>query len=546
MPSESVRPQRERDAVEPMADRFRQMLVLIQLMGREVTVAGRVRRLVEHSVYLGRASYAAFALRNADSSLDEFVFSSAAPEDLAAMQTILARYGIAGSEHLPLARASADALARRSDTQRQSDLLDVPVRTQFGLYGNLYVMRHDGGTPFTDDDRELLTHFAETTAVSVDNAAQLEEAWQRQHWLMASGEISRRLLGGVEDERQIWRAIADNVEFLAHARTITICVPSEDDPDDLEVQVAAGVGAAELAGRQYPRAGSLAGLAIETGQVQMIAAGELDCLHTEVSADVDLGHIVALPLKGMGSTRGAIVISRRADQPIFSTSDVAMAEAFANQAALALELAEARSAQQTLEAREDRERLAESLQDQVIQRLFSIGLSLQSTATNDVSAEGRGRVDRAISDIDETIRQVRASIDPLTSGRPASLVQQLRHGVLAAVDDVEPTLGFRPEVQLSGPLDLAVAPGGPEELVEVLRAALANVVEAGRATRVQVEVAGSEDGLALVVTDDGAGFGQRSQGLVTLWERVTSAGRILTLEHPGEGGVRLRWFLPLP
>ena len=55
--------------------------------------------------------------------------------------------------------------------------------------------------PFTADDRELLAHLVETTALGVDNANHLEEARQRQHWLMTSAEVSRMLLASTGDER---------------------------------------------------------------------------------------------------------------------------------------------------------------------------------------------------------------------------------------------------------------------------------------------------------------------------------------------------------
>ncbi len=52
-----------------------------------------------------------------------------------------------------------------------------------------------------------------------------------------------------------------------------------------------------------------------------------------------------------------------------------MASGFANQAALAIELAEARAEQQRALMFEDRERIAADLHDHVIQRLFAAGLA---------------------------------------------------------------------------------------------------------------------------------------------------------------------------
>lgn len=531
--------------IDSMEQRLRLLVSALRDVSRELTVAGRMRQMVELAAAIGNAAYAAFAVRLPDGALDRIVFSSYDTAQLRAMQGILAAHGVAGPEHLPLAlsRSGRSRLPRsnRSTEDVGGDLLDLPVSTHLGLYGNLYVMRPMGGAVFSEQDRQLLADFADSSAAGINNASQLEDARRRQHWLIASSEISRKLLGGVDDEDEILRSVAESVVFLANARTVTVCIPSEDDADLMDVRVAAGVGAEELSQRQYVAVGSLSERAIEAGTVQMIVAGEIPCIHTEVKDDIGLGHIVALPLTGRTSTQGAIMVSRSVDQPAFAASDVAMAGDFATQAALALELAEARSAQQTLEAREDRERLAESVQDQVIQRLFSIGLSLQSTEREEVSGAGRERVARAISDIDETIRQVRSSIDPLTTRRP-SVSHELHAVALAAAVEVEPLLGFRPGVHLTGSFDKLPPIGA--DVSDVLRAALAEVAEHSRPTSVEIELIGANDGFSLIVTDDGGGFGARSAALGRLWEQAERLARPLNVEQAGTG-LRLRWSFPL-
>ncbi|WP_375423228.1 sensor histidine kinase [uncultured Friedmanniella sp.] len=524
-----------------MEQRLRLLVTSLRDVSRELTVAGRLRSMVELAAAIGNAAYAAFAVRLPDGTVDRFVFSSYVPGELRAMQGILAAHGVGDAEQLPLAlgRTSRSRLSagRRGNEEIGGDLIDLPVQTHLGLSGNLYAMRPMGGAVFSEQDQQLLADFVDSSAAGINNATQLEEAWRRQHWLIASSEISRKLLGGVEDEDEILRSVAESVQLLADARTVTVCIPSEDDPDLMDVRVAAGLGAAELENRRYEAAGSLTERAILAGTVQMIVAGELPCIHSEVTGEVDLGHVISLPLTGRLSTQGAIMVSRAADQPSFAASDIVMAGDFATQAALALELAEARSAQHTLEAREDRERIAESVQDQVVQRLFSIGLSLQSTARGEVSGPGRERVSQAIADIDETIRQVRSSIDPHTAGRP-SVGYELHAVALAAAAEVEALLGFRPAVVLTGSFDQLPPIGA--DVADILRTALADLAEHSRPTSVQIELVGEGEGFSLVLTDDGAGFGQRSWGLSQLWQQAEQLGRTLNVEQAGRG-LRLRW-----
>jgi signal transduction histidine kinase len=57
------------------------------------------------------------------------------------------------------------------------------------------------------------------------------------------------------------------------------------------------------------------------------------------------------------------------------------AEVFAQYAALALEVARGYEDQQRLALYEDRERIARDLHDQVIQRLFATGLSMEGSGS---------------------------------------------------------------------------------------------------------------------------------------------------------------------
>ena len=101
------------------------------------------------------------------------------------------------------------------------------------------------------------------------------------------------------------------------------------------------------------------------------------------------------PLMGEGAPRGAIVVGRRPDGKPFTRIDLDVTESFANQAALALELADSRADQQRLTILEDRDRIARDLHDHVIQRLFAAGLSIQTAASMVPNSEVNARLQRS-------------------------------------------------------------------------------------------------------------------------------------------------------
>ena len=90
---------------------------------------------------------------------------------------------------------------------------------------------------------------------------------------------------------------------------------------------------------------------------------------------------MAVPLSGAAGPQGAIMAGRRKGRRNFTTADLRHGEVFANHAAIARELVDARAGQQRLAVLEDRARIARDLHDHVIQRLFAAGLSVQSAAT---------------------------------------------------------------------------------------------------------------------------------------------------------------------
>jgi signal transduction histidine kinase len=77
---------------------------------------------------------------------------------------------------------------------------------------------------------------------------------------------------------------------------------------------------------------------------------------------------------------------------------------------VALELADGRENQQRMILLEDRDRIARDLHDHVIQRLFAAGLAVESVAARPGSDETSLRLRRVVTELDETIRQIRTSI----------------------------------------------------------------------------------------------------------------------------------------
>jgi signal transduction histidine kinase len=232
-------------------------------------------------------------------------------------------------------------------------------------------------------------------------------------------------------------------------------------------------------------------------------------------------------------------------------STIESAQAFADQMALILEVAVAQDDRARLAVFEDRDRIGRDLHDLVIQRLFAVGLTLENTAR--IAGPGRiaDRVDAAVDQLDQTIKDIRRTIFELANpDRPDDLYDDVQ----IAVGDMLPSLGFRPSVTLNGPLNSAVPEQVRTHLLAVLREALSNVGRHARASSATVTLSvdnAPEPSVELVVEDDGRGLEAAldgtlaGNGLPNMLARADALGGTCTLGRGETGGTRVVWRVPL-
>jgi signal transduction histidine kinase len=218
---------------------------------------------------------------------------------------------------------------------------------------------------------------------------------------------------------------------------------------------------------------------------------------------------------------------------------------FAEQLALALDVADAQADRARLAVLEDRERIARDLHDMVIQRLFAIGLDVQGAAQESVRPEIARRLESAVDDLDETIKDVRTTIFRL-GARAGGTGTGLRHRIDAEVVGARQALGFLPRLRTDG-VTATVPEDVVEDAVAVVREALANIARHARAQDVVVRVEVGP-GLVVEVQDDGVGIPgdvSRRSGLANLENRAARRGGSFVVTALPEGGTHLRWTVPL-
>jgi signal transduction histidine kinase len=246
---------------------------------------------------------------------------------------------------------------------------------------------------------------------------------------------------------------------------------------------------------------------------------------------------------------GNLYLTEKTSAEVFTDIDQELVVALASAAAVAIDNARLHARVQELNMLEDRERIARDLHDTVIQRLFATGLSLQATLRLIQPPEAARRVEAAVEELDVTVRHIRTAIFGLEAVR-AGAEASLRSEVLGVVQEAARSLGFEPEIDFGGAIDSTVDDALGGDVLGTLREALSNVARHARASRVEVSLRVGDEGLVLVVCDDGVGVPSedvpRGNGLDNMQRRAETHGGTLTVARGDVAGTVLVWSVPLP
>jgi signal transduction histidine kinase len=255
---------------------------------------------------------------------------------------------------------------------------------------------------------------------------------------------------------------------------------------------------------------------------------------------------LGVPIKVRGEVYGNLYLTDKVGWSEFTSDDESLVAALALAAGIAVENARLHQKVQEVAIFEDRDRLARDLHDTVIQRLFAVGLSLQGMAGTAPSGMAE-RLEVAISDLDDTIRQVRSAIYELAS---AATDQGLRASILNLVRDLKSVVGFAPKVSFDGAVDSAISNEIADHLLAVVREAVTNIGRHAHATHANVAVSVVDGVCCLKITDDGDGIDPTAAteggfGLVNLRRRAEKLQGSFTFESPATGGATLVWRVPI-
>ncbi|SDW38834.1 Histidine kinase-, DNA gyrase B-, and HSP90-like ATPase [Amycolatopsis xylanica] len=504
-----------------------------------------LRRIVRAAVDLGEARYGALGVVAEDGSLAEFIYRGIDADTRE-------RIG-----HLPEGHGLLRAVTDEIDPLRLSDLsqhpasagfpphhppmrsfLGVPVRVRDEVFGNLYLTEKNDGGQFTDDDEVIVQALAAAAGIAIENAHLYQQARIRQQWLGATSEVTTELLAGTDPADALNLIAARALELTgSHVTFLALPDPRLDEDteaDELTVTVCAGAG--ELTGVRIDTGSSVPGAVYRDRTPRTVPALTLP-------GGVSFGPTLLVPLRAGDRTSGVLVAARQAGAPVFYSRQLPVLASFADQAALALRLAAQQRTARELDVLADRDRIARDLHDHVIQRLFAVGLAMQSTHRRTKSPELQQRLGESIDEMHEIVHEIRTAIFDLHGGQTGLRLRNRLHDIIAELTD---DTSLHPTVSMAGTLD-TLAPMLAKHAEAVVREAVGNAVRHARASNLMVNIGVRGDELRIAVGDDGIGIPADAEhrGLRNLLERAESAGGRLVISRGRPGGAHVEWTAPL-
>lgn len=538
-------------------ERMNALLRSVMAVSSGLDLNATLRQITQAAIDLVDARYGALGVLSEDGTLSQFIFVDNPESAGIGLEPLFAADVGDSSGHdqkilldeakrlmlEDLAENPFSAGFRPNDSSTRR-FLGVPVFARGSVFGRLYLTEKRLGEGLTEDDEIAIRALAGAAGIAVENSRLYETGLRHRRCLEATAQVTGVLLGGASTSMGL-ELIAQHAQELAGADYTLIALPPEATDRTfgspvLTVEVCVGMGSDTIVGRTIPVTGSTTGAVYADRTPQNVPRLMFDLA---AGLGTEFGPALALPLGTHESPAGVLLAVRKPGAAPFDELEMQMVSLFAGQAMLALERTEIQKNRHQLQVLAEQDRIAKDLHDQVIQRLFAVGLSMETTSHIAGIRNVTDRLTDHVEQIYEVIAEIRATIFDLHAVRPVG--SQLRTALNQLIIDLTNDSGIQTIVKLSGQLDgLAV------ELIPQVQAvvseAVSNVVRHAQATELVVVVT-VEDCLVVEVTDNGIGIKESAEfsGLNNLRARAIKAGGTLAFGGVNGRGNRLTWTVPI-
>lgn len=217
--------------------------------------------------------------------------------------------------------------------------MGVPLNAGAATIGTLSIGSRDGSISYTRGQLELLQAIADQTAGAIVKARLLEETEQRAHQLSTLNEITKQLTSTLE-LNPLLQNILENAVGILNCEAGSLFLVDEQT-DELVFRVTVGPVATNLIGKRLPAGTGIVGRAVQSKSAVIENEDQSQAKNRFKGVDQQTGFVsrslLAVPLQVKDKVIGVIEVINRRDGLPFVQNDQTLLNAFAGQAAVAIE-----------------------------------------------------------------------------------------------------------------------------------------------------------------------------------------------------------------
>lgn len=437
-----------------------------------------------------------------------------------------------------------------------SSFLGMPIEHQGNIYGRIYLANKANGRSFTIIDEHLLQLFASHAAVAIQNAQLVEASREQRQQLQernrqfAALDKATMAISSELTLDKVLQQIVDVARELANAQYAALGVPNNQGfletfiDSGMEPEVAGGIP-------HLPKGMGLLGAIIQERQTIRIPRIGDD----PRSVGFPEGHPPMVPFLGVPviagrETLGNLYLTNKLGADEFTQTDQDLVELLAAHAAVAIQNARLYEQVGRLAIVEERTRIGMDLHDGIIQSIFAVGLTLESTKLSlpNNPEDADELLSYAIEGLNATIRDIRNFILDL---RPHRFQGNLEQGLGRLVREFQANTMVA--VSLSAQKEALAALPAPvaRSLFLTTQEALANIARHARAEQVMIHIEAQDNNVILHVSDDGCGFDIASKsysvghGLSNMRARAEDLDGSFAIQSAPGKGTAVKLVFPL-
>lgn len=528
---------------------------------QEISLETLLERIAAVACEQAGARYAAVGVIGPDGELQSFIPVGMSEEELTRMVHPPRGLGLIGAlmhsqQPIRVADIASDARSVGFPPHHpyMTSFLGVPIRHAGRHIGQIYLTDKIDAPEFTADDQLLIEMLAAYAAVAITNARMYQELIQRDRILTRRNEnlallneLASTLATSADIDQILDKALTQVLDYL-QIEVGEVYLRLENSRT-LKLVLHRGHQAKSLFAKEQYRLGEgVIGKVAKNNQPNLISLSDTSA--ADLHPDVLLGEfhqVACLPINGRQGVLGVLCVASCHPRPL-DEMEVQFLATIGSWVGTAIENVRLNLQGRRLAVLEERERIGMDLHDGIIQSIYAVGLTLEHARLL-VKEDPQGmlqRIEQAISDLNSTIRDIRAYILDL---RPRQLRNEnLMQGIRRLIQEFRANTLLTVNLQGSDEEMAILGEAQAVALFHICQEALANIAKHARARTVNITLWLSAERALMEISDDGLGFDLEKMqmtighGLSNMHTRARNAGGDVEItSETGNGTTILAW-----